>query len=265
MNSLEFCLPQADQTQLPQPLLLPPVLHPTQPSSQLAIGLAPVCLCLYCTGDTKTECSTPGGILQLPNKETINSLYLLAEFLLILPRICLIFFTIGTDTLLTYCPTDFFLKTCVIAIGPPSVLLPRISLSQMQDLHLCWTSGDSCQPISPAYVSVSQHTYCFSQFDIVPNHTLTKNKLCPIIQVISNEWCLLANQSLVVLGVSESDDPAGFLPNLPSTLPVHTSRLCLEHGKWWEERTKSLGTERREDTAPARACTMAEGEQTLLF
>lgn len=70
MNSLEFCLPQADQTQLPQPLLLPPVLHPTQPSSRPAIGLAPVCLCPYCTGDAKTEHSTPDGILQLPNKET---------------------------------------------------------------------------------------------------------------------------------------------------------------------------------------------------
>lgn len=173
----------------------------------------------------------------------------MAEFLLILPRICLIFFTIGTDTLLTYCPTDLFLKTCVIAIDPPSVLLPRISLSQMQDFHLCWTSGDSCQPISPAYISVFQHTYCFSQFDIVPNHTLTKNKLCPIIQVISNEWCLPANQSLVELCVFEPDDPAGFLPNLPSTLPVHTSPLCLEHGKWWEERTKSL-EQRGERTLP---------------
>lgn len=70
MNSLKSSLPQADQTRLPQPLLLPPVLHPTQPSLWLATGLAPVCLCLYCIGDAKSECSTPDGVLQLPNKET---------------------------------------------------------------------------------------------------------------------------------------------------------------------------------------------------
>lgn len=92
-------------------------------------------------------------------------------------------------------------------------------------------------------LSVFQHTYCFSQFDIIPSHTLTKNKLCPIIQVISNEWCLPSNQSLVGLCISEPDDPAGFLPNL-STPPVHTTPLCRA---WEAVGRKNKNTGNREE------------------
>jgi len=43
-----------------------------------------------------------------------------------------------------------FLKIIFLAICSLPVLLPGTGPFQLQDFIVCWTSGDSCQPISPA-------------------------------------------------------------------------------------------------------------------